>query len=260
VIDDTEKFPSRQRGGTAGPTGGIRSGDSVPSAAALALQPGISATRDRLPLLLWEGTLDRRHSATIVALTGWEWDLGPTVQYLPTVPDLPWADFWGRGSTQSVLRYVAGEAAVGQSIDVLYQPLAAVEGLDRFAVSLTQSGTRPLGGLRAGPRYWECVPHGIALTLANLEKLLGSQSAALVEAPLGQFRSPSVVEVEPGERDESEYTAILQIERLPMRPEEIGRSGGPWVVEVQKLTTVEGPRDPRGPLWKTLRGERRFGR
>lgn len=254
VIGDTGRFPSRQRGGAAGPTGGIRSGDAVPSAAALALQPGIAADRDRLPMLLWEGVLDRGHWATIVALSGWEWDVAPAVQVQP------WTEFWTRSSTQSVLRFVAGEAAVGQSLDVLYQPLAAVELLDRFAVSSSRGGTRPLGGLRAGPLTWECVPHGIALTLANLEKLLGQQSAALVEAPLGQYRSPSVDEVEKGERDESEYTAILQIERLPMRPEEIGRPGGPWVVEVQKATTLEGPRDPRGPLWKTRLGERRLGR
>ncbi|MBL9213719.1 MAG: hypothetical protein JNL92_24860, partial [Opitutaceae bacterium] len=246
VIGDTNNFPSRQRGGTAGPTGGIRSGDAVPSAAALAPQPGLTPTRDRLPLLLWEGTLDRRLSAKVIGLTGWEWDPSPAVALSGV--GATWRDFWALGSTMDVMRDAARVATNFPTNGVRYQPLAPVGALHRYEGTFTRGGTRPLGGLRSGPQTWECVAQGIVLTLENVEHLLGASAAAIVEAPLGMQRRPDGRQVDAGERDESEYTAILQVERLPMRPEEIGRAAGPWVVERHRPAGAVNERNIMTPL------------
>ena len=74
VMGDTSGFPKREQAGTASRTGGLRSGDSYPSAT-----PWIRSgepQENRLPMLLWEGELrDSRTGMSVVIIpTIWEWD------------------------------------------------------------------------------------------------------------------------------------------------------------------------------------------
>lgn len=231
VIGDTNNFPSRQRGGNAGPTGGVRSGDAVPSESALAAQPGIAANRDRLPMILWEGKLDREYNATVVALTGWEWDVSPAV------PADAWSSRWDQQWTKDRLFDIASSAAIDTPDEIRYQPLSAPDVRQFYGASSTRGGTRPLGGLMAGPGTWDCVPLGIVLTLRNVESLLGNAAAAVINAPLSSMRrSPVAAWDDPNQRDASDYTAVLQIERLPMTAAEISDYTGPWVPDLRYAT------------------------
>ncbi|WP_414660833.1 hypothetical protein [Horticoccus sp. 23ND18S-11] len=223
VMGDTNGFADRQRLGNAGPTGGIRSGDAVPSEAALAAQPGLAVSANRLPLLLWEGRLPRGEEAAVIVLNGWEWDTAPAI------PPNAWADRCNQVVAQDQMAEIAREQARHAPDIIRYQPLSLPDVRLFYGASTTKGGTRPLGGVRAGPDAWDCIPQGIVLTLRNAEALLGTQNAAVVTAPLAMKRYSMPTLNKAADEDPSQYTAILQIERLPMTDEELRTYSGMWV-------------------------------
>jgi hypothetical protein len=60
------------------------------------------------------------------------------------------------------------------------------------------------------------VPHGFALTRNNVEKTLGTSTAAVVGASLTVQRGVTVTK--PEELDEADYTLYVQIERVSGAP------------------------------------------
>jgi len=79
--DEAVSVPyGRIKAGTASATGGIKSGDVVPSTLDLAGATG-TLQRNQFPILIWEGVLDDK-TAVVVHPTLWEDDLNPVVQAL----------------------------------------------------------------------------------------------------------------------------------------------------------------------------------
>jgi hypothetical protein len=74
VMGDTSGFPTRERAGTANLKGGLRSGDSHPTATPWSREG--EPRSDRLPMILWEGELrDSAAGMSVVVIpTIWEWD------------------------------------------------------------------------------------------------------------------------------------------------------------------------------------------
>lgn len=223
VIGDVNGFPERQRLGSAGPTGGIRSGDIVPSEAALAPQPGLAVSPNRLPLLLWDGRLERDAQAAVIVLNGWEWDVAPAT------PPNAWADRCNQVSAQDEMAEIARSQARHAPDVIRYLPLSRPDVREAYRASFSKGGTRPLGGLKAGTDAWDCVPQGIVLTLRNAEALLGLKNAAVVDAPLAMKRYSQPVLNKIADEDPSQYTAVLQVERLPMTDEELRTHSGMWI-------------------------------
>jgi hypothetical protein len=213
VLGDDNNRPSRMRTGTAGPTGGIRSGDSIPSGAALQAQPGVVISTDRLPLLLWEGDLANPDQPILIALTAFEWDNDNPAAWNA------WQNFWSTTTAQDWIR-VQGRAAVDAAPqEIRFLPLTPVTNGRYATISVPRgpSNTRPIGALKsADGRSWDSVPHGFALVRSNIEKALGAGSVAVIEASLSNRRAPG--SDNPAERDEAEYTVRVQIERLSPSP------------------------------------------
>jgi len=236
VYGDTNNFPTRIRAGTAGPTGGVRSGDVIPSVAALGAQPGIAATADRLPLLLWEGTLRNDSSILALAISGFEWDNAAPG------PLNSWINWWNTPSGRSGL-VVGPRDEVRASPDAIrFVPFALTYEVmpdkpvteDRLALPPPPGtprekrysaypfygrpiATRPIGVIKSiDPKEWYCVPHGFALTRRNIEATLGGVSAAVVSGSLAMRRGPDANK--PEEQDEADYTIYMQIERTSPPP------------------------------------------
>ena len=238
VLGDTHNFATRVRTGSAGPTGGIRSGDVIPSEAALAAHPGIAAANDRLPLLLWSGGLSNDSGPAVVALTAFEWDNTSTANWNY------WKDWWSSPNGSMGIRVAAREALVAAPNEVRYVPLmltyevepakplvedrmalppppgAGVPKEIRYLAFLLQGrpiGNRPIGALKSiDPNQWYCVPHGFALSRHAIEKTLGTSSAAVIGASLAMRRGPGANK--PDEQDEADYTVYVQIERTSGAP------------------------------------------
>lgn len=72
---DVNGFPQRILAGSRSDRGGIRTGDSVPMANPWT-RPASMLTRDRLPLVLWEGWLTEGVTSVVIVPTVWEEDNG----------------------------------------------------------------------------------------------------------------------------------------------------------------------------------------
>jgi len=236
VHGDTQNFPTRVRAGAAGPTGGVRSGDAIPSAAALAAQPGLNATADRLPLLLWEGSLSNDRGILALAVSGFEWD-NPSPGPLNS-----WINWWTSPNGRSGLLVGARDEVSASPGAIRFIPFALTYEVEpdkpliadrlalppppgtpkeqrytAFAFYGRPMATRPIGVLKSiDPNMWYCVPHGFALTRRNLEATLGAGSAAVVTGSLTMRRGPGADK--PDEQDEAEYTIYVQIERTSAPP------------------------------------------
>ncbi|MBL9212063.1 MAG: hypothetical protein JNL92_16515 [Opitutaceae bacterium] len=221
VMGDDNNRPGRARAGGASPTGGIRSGDAIPSAAALMPQPGILVSSDRLPLFLWQGDLSNTDQPVIVALTAFEWDNDSPAawnawqRHWNPIPDDP----FNKNIGHEWIRTVGRAALDAAPTEIRYSPLTPVSN-GRYATISFEGrpiGTRPIGAIKnAAPRYWDYVPHGFVLVRSNIEQVLGSGSASVVTASLATRRSPGVDNLT--EQDEARYTIHVQIERLSPPP------------------------------------------
>ena len=236
VYGDINRFPTRIRAGGAGPTGGVRSGDVIPSEAALAAQPGVMASADRLPFLLWEGTLRNDGSILALGVSGLEWD------NTSTAPLNSWIGWWDAPNGRSGLVTGARDAVQASPDTIRYVPFAVTYeiqpdkplGSDRLAIPppvgtprekrYTSNlyygaplATRPIGIIKSSdPRQWYYVAHGFALTRRNIEATLGGNKVAVVSASLATRRGPDVDK--PEEQDEAQYTIYVQIERISAPP------------------------------------------
>lgn len=238
VLGDTNRFANRVRVGQAGPTGGIRSGDAIPSDAALVAQAGIATTNDRLPLLLWEGALSNDGGSVAVALTAFEWDNTSSVAWDQ------WKSWWSSPNGSTGLRVTTREALAASPDQIRFGPLTTTyeveptkplfedrmalppppgAGVPRekrylaFMIKGRPIGNRPIGALTStDPTYWYCVPHGFALSRANIEKTLGTRAAAVISASLRTHRGPEINNS--AEEDEADYVIYLQIERTSGAP------------------------------------------
>ena len=237
VMGDTNGFASRVRAGSASVQGGIKSGDFLPSSAFATPQPGVAATSDQLPLLVWEGELRDSSDLLVVSPVLFAWN---------KADDAPWHDWvrwWSTPNGSRQLRAAARAAVRPDNTwarlsgewqhdvnantihDDFPDPLTSlVNSIDPpldpnrkrpYGPEFTLKGDRPIGlqdqnatgSVRMVPMLvW--VPLGLVLTRPNIEAKLGRERAVLytrvfVDDKLSTAALGGI------------YTLYIQIERLP---------------------------------------------
>jgi len=212
VMGDTNGFPDRIQAGTASDKGGIQTGDFVPSSAIINAQPGIAATADHFPLLVWEGDLTPQSKYLEIAPVIFEWD-DPADPYWQA-----WCEWWT--SPRGTQELGKNSKSVGNG---LFYPFAgSIEGTDNDGKKISMySGTvfpadktRPVGlTFFSGNAFTnlEAIyqPRGLILTRSNVEAALGDKSAVVVKAEFNDDDGPAV-----DNKLQGKYTLYIQIERV----------------------------------------------
>lgn len=206
VLGDTAGFPQRLPAGSAGDSGGLKSGDAYPHAEpwrrrADAVLRDEVGTRTGLPMVLWEGELADGESLLQIAPTIWEWDGNPEL-----------FGQWNQELERSLRQRLVG---LGGLIDSLRTPAVSQPTYGRSDVVRTRTGfdfRLNLG--TAGDR-----PIGLAPLEAQTDEfyaaqLLLSYAAALEASQQGRAIEVHYREPQPSHL-EGDYTLYLQVERLP---------------------------------------------
>jgi len=197
-MGDTNGYEYRVKAGSASNQGGIRTGDRFPDNTPWIRKVRIS--RDRPPMVLWEGELIEDEAAALIIPTIWEWDGGEDM-------------FTGWRRTVAV----NGAAIVGAAVTVFYGPAAGNGTAAALQVALPAASNflgdvmgnasdRPIGTVKNDSGVWKFDPQAIALTYAIAENTIANDSG----------KGHGVVPLE--YRDISElhgyYTLYIQIERI----------------------------------------------
>lgn len=206
VFGDNSRFPARVRAGSATPSGGLRSGDVIPSDAQMVAQPGLATSADRLPMLLWEGRLDHGGNLLALGLVGFEWD---------NTTEANWNSWQGWWTSADGMRLVPVRTRdrIGFLETTIINPkwFAAMERIDFVP---TPGANRPLSVTYAFlpgtvTARWRHAPQGIVLSQENIDATLRGRAAITLGV---EWRTD-------GNRDsnsavDSQYVLYLQIERL----------------------------------------------
>ena len=202
VFGDNSRFPGRVRAGSATPAGGIRSGDVVPSDAQMVARPGVAALPDRLPMLLWEGRLDRGGDQLALGLGGFEWD---------NAAETTWDKWQAWWTSPGGAKLVADSTRdrTGHVEGTIINP-KFFSGTATLEFPSPPGSTRPLAVRNGAPPKipWKHFPQGIVLSQANLESTLQGRAAITlgVEWRTEALTTPTTIE--------STYVVYLQLERL----------------------------------------------
>lgn len=201
VYGDNGRFTDRIRAGSASATGGLRDGDIVPSAALLNAQPRVAAQADRLPMLLWDGTLTKGASALILGLVGFEWDNSSDAGWVA------WRDYWTSPANVPLLADAAlSRISIGGAF-------LAASGRFPITERLVCSGTRPLTIINLdakAPKQFEFTPEGLVFTQEQLEVKL---SGGTITTMTVRWRAAAKL-TSSGYDDFSDYEIHLQLERM----------------------------------------------
>lgn len=233
----------RIQAGTMTVDGGLKAGDTLPYAQPWMRKAPITA--DRLPMLVWEGTLAEGRNILLVTATVWEFDDGGwtagryrnfsasaadmsrlmlgdlrlTTELFNTVNDIartrgPVAPLPEQLNPQVLARFSSGAGS----------PPAATSGGLTGAVSgavVSNSSDRPIG-LRYQNGQPVFVPNVLLLNYANAERLVTAPATPVPSIPL-PFGGTSVpmpqgtvlVQYRDDDRLGGDYVLILQLERAP---------------------------------------------
>ena len=202
VYGDVNRLPGRIQAGTASALGGIKTGDVVPTGFSVVPQPGVAASTDRLPLIVWQGVLEDSGQFVVVHPTIWESDNKPGGNFTM------WRQWFFSPNGSAVLQRVAYRDAGAPDITPVWLGEADPSGYPLEPSFDTGQGTdRPIGiENRPGmPNENGLYVSGLVLTRAKVERALGpSRSAILVQGHVGD-------RLELG----GFYRLFYQVERLP---------------------------------------------
>ena len=180
VMGDDRLHPARVRAGSASPTGGIVTGDVIPSDAAMTWAPGRVAHADRLPMLLWQGRLTKGGDGVVVLPVAFEWDDAASTQ--PAWSS--WQDFWGGANGLIHLGEKARAEVAAHPGELRRTMLTGTytgRYLDRVDMQypicpsypFAPGKTRGLGLLKHDDMSWLHPPYGWVLTFPAVEAVLG---------------------------------------------------------------------------------------
>ncbi len=197
VFGDKAGFPQATRvlAGSIGSSGGLRAGDVYPEP-----DPAISqrpATRNDLPLLVWEGELASGGNALLIAPSIWEWDDGRGSFGL-------WRDNIRAFMTQ---QFGAARAA---STSARLSPLTVVNPGVTLRDDEHITGDRPIG-LRRGTTKTHVFAERLVLVTREIA------DGELAHGPSGALPA-GVIPLnftDTGAHGGSDYTLYLKVERLP---------------------------------------------
>lgn len=183
--DNSGPYGYRVRAGSAGRTGGIRTGDSFPSPApwaASSYNGFFDATGKPLgaPMLLFEGELEQGGNAVVLVPTLWEWD-GPP-HFLQG-----WVDSIGRYGpriAQAVADIASGRSGSGQYLrEGLDLGLPALGALMKGIFGY--SADRPIGLSEFSDDQYTGHPQAITLTYDIAELVANNNLAGLGDGVFG---------------------------------------------------------------------------
>jgi hypothetical protein len=184
TFGDINRHPGRRlEAGHAGDRGGLRSGDSFPPLNPAAPAAG-DARGDRLPLMIFGGTLVENRDLLIVAPTIYEWDdLGDPPAFFGAVGDVerpmrPWhegGDNDRAGQLQrSIFRAMTRIADAASHLDpaaLADRPVRSGTALGFPLTSGDRGGNRPIGMIRDGDGTPVFTPKALVLDFASAERL-----------------------------------------------------------------------------------------
>ena len=188
-----QTYPPRIQAGSASDKGGLRTNDKWPSN-----EPWRRVTDplpDRLPMLLWEGSLVQGENMVVIVPTVWEWDSSN-----PSDSEIYWDSSDGVISLFEAIRNTYRYVIEKQLSDFLFSP-----GAINFA---STAGTRPIGirpiQARGDPSRF--LPKVLTLTY----------DAALTAARSTPSNTGSgVIALNyADQRDHGDYTLFVQIEQV----------------------------------------------
>lgn len=185
VYGDVNSFPSRIQAGSRSSKGGLRTGDAVPASSPTLLQG--APLHDRIPMLLWQGTLRQGGGGVAIAPVVWEIDEG----------DVLAAPFSGE---VGVIHAIAGVTSL------IGGPMGAVANL------VIQSADRPIGVIHvksSGRDELHFTPQVVTITAATAEAALAGKGGAV---------APGLIEVryrDPSADLKGDYSVFLRVERMP---------------------------------------------
>jgi hypothetical protein len=200
TMGDTNGYEYRVKAGFASDRGGIRSGDSFPTNTPWIRRGG--PTRDRPPMILWEGELPAGQTVTIIP-TIWEWDGGDDM-------------FTGWRRTIAT----NGGAIAGTAVGLVYGPAAGAGTASALQVLLPAASNflgdvignasdRPIGLEKRGDR-WGFTPQTVTFNSEIADNTIANDVG----------KGPGVVPVAYEDASElrGKYTLYLQIERIITGP------------------------------------------
>lgn len=218
---DTSRNPERVQAGSFSPTGGIRTGDVVPTGT----DPQTSTaapSSTRLPLAVWEGTLRDGIDAVVVNPVLWESDGGTEYYNLWMNPNAVTRNANGRPTDQRnaiMLRATAGDLRpfAGVLVTTCHNYIEAEPdckpGNDR-PIGLSESPCLSTSFL-TGQRGWCDVT--VVFTREGIERALssttqvGGRPAGIIAVPFAD--APGVNPVKGGL--DGNYEMFIRVERLP---------------------------------------------
>lgn len=227
---DMNGFPQRIKAGSRSDRGGIKTGDQIPYAQPWARRTGIAI--DRLPLLLWEGTLTDGQNTVLIAPTVWEEDKGDWVSgayssvtrsagdLLKTMDSvrrqMPHEQFFD--SVNQAALSNAPLAAVTDVINTVSRSTAnAVASVAQWTGKQVSwlvgvSADRPIGQMLVNDQY-VFVPQVLTLNYQTAERLLNQPPPVVQAGP----KPPGVIEIRYRDDDRlaGDYALWLQVERIP---------------------------------------------
>lgn len=170
IMGDTNGWSGRLRAGSRSRRGGLETGDQYPS-----VNPWQYSGRtyaDRLPELVWQGTLRQGGDGVLITPSVWEWDksgddlVSVAGSWLGQFADLPFDLMNGINDLVSPLFGTSGKS--GDSKDYS-RCLTTRVPLDAHVLGVAE--TRPIGMKYLAGRYRFC-PVSLALNYDKAEKLL----------------------------------------------------------------------------------------
>ena len=215
VYGDANQAPTRIQAGTASPSGGIRTGNVIPDGMAPIVQPSVQAFPDRLPLLVWQGTLQDSGQILVVHPTVWESDRNPTGNF-PR-----WVEWWSTPNGRGGLKDKAYPEAKAAKVPIIPTWLGYMDGGNfpiQPGMDPAQGQDRPIGiggfvlqGLGEGyisPNSNSLTPYGLVLTRERIERALGPNVNAILVPVTYKDKGNQGAVI-------TEYTVFVQLERMP---------------------------------------------
>ena len=163
IMGDTNGWSGRLRAGSRSTRGGLTTGDQYPSS-----NPWQYSGRtysDRLPELVWQGTLRRGGDGVLITPSIWEWDrsgddlVSQVGLFLTSLPDAL------NQFTVDASNWIFGDG--GSSSGSYKECLTTRQKLDSHILGVAE--TRPIGMRRLGDRFRFC-PVSLALNYDKAER------------------------------------------------------------------------------------------
>jgi hypothetical protein len=187
--------------GSLSPSGGIRSGDSMPATAGAPLLP-VTPQADQIPLLVWDGDLWDSDRGMVIVPTVWEWD-GDDSNYRN------WSG-WLLGTRYDWLDKLRS-TFIRDEPQRMY-PIGPKLGEDQWGIQINESSGKdlPIGYSNIGMTSLTTNARisfssmAFLVNRAALERLLGRASTAILAMNWSTVGGVG-----------GKYDIFLQVERLP---------------------------------------------